>query len=81
MAVIDEAEEDVLAHMHLPREHRTRLHSTNPLEPFNPEIKRHTYVVKIAPSEAAIRRVVGRLLAEQHSERTVQRTKYMVLDS
>jgi transposase-like protein len=30
-ALLDEAEEDVLAYMSFPKEHRAKLHSTNPL--------------------------------------------------
>jgi transposase-like protein len=45
---MDAAEEDVLAYMHVPPAHRTRLHSTNPLERLNGEIKRRTDVVGIS---------------------------------
>ena len=38
--LMDEAEDDVLAHMSFPKEHRTKIHSTNPLERLNGEIKR-----------------------------------------
>ena len=47
-AFMDAAEEDVLAYMHVPPAHRTRLHSTNPLERLNGEIKRRTDVVGIS---------------------------------
>jgi transposase-like protein len=43
-ALLDEAEEDVLAYMTFPKEHRAKLHSTNPLERVNGEIKRRTEV-------------------------------------
>ena len=46
-ALMDEAEHDVLAYMTFPREHRQRLHSTNPLERLNGEIKRRTNVVGV----------------------------------
>lgn len=42
--------EDILAHMHFPREHRKRLHSTNPIERLHKEIKRRTRVVGIFPT-------------------------------
>ncbi len=42
---MDQAEPDVLAYMSFPKEHRTKLHSTNPLERLNGEIKRRTNVV------------------------------------
>lgn len=78
--VMDAAEHDVLAYMSFPREHRSRLHSTNSLERLNGEIKRRTNVVGIFPNEAAITRLVGVILAEQNDEWAVQRAKYMTLD-
>ena len=41
-ALKDEAEHDVLAYMAFPREHRQKLHSTNPIERLHAEIKRRT---------------------------------------
>ena len=58
-ALMDEAQHDVLAYMGFPREHRQKLHSTNPLERLNGEIKRRTNVVGIFPNEDAITRLVG----------------------
>ena len=52
-ALMDEAEEDVLAFMAFPREHRAKICSTNPLERANGEIKRRTDVVGNFPNEAA----------------------------
>ena len=40
--LLEDAAEDVLAHLHFPREHRRRLHSTNPLERLHKEIKRRS---------------------------------------
>ena len=40
--LLEDAAEDVLAHMHFPREHRRRLHSTNPIERLHKEVKRRT---------------------------------------
>ena len=65
-ALLDEAEEDVLAYMSFPKEHRAKIHSTNPLERVNSEIKRRTEVVGIFPNEAAITRLVGAILLEQN---------------
>ena len=61
--VMDEAESDVLAFMSFPKSHRVQIHSTNPLERLNAEIKRRTNVVGIFPNEPAItRHVVPRTL-------------------
>ncbi len=74
-------EHDVLAYMSFPKEHRTKLHSTNPIERLNGEIKRRTDVVGIFPNDDAIIRLVGALLLECNDEWTVQRARYMTLET
>ena len=77
---MDEAEPDVLAFMTFPSEHRSQIHSTNPLERVNKEIKRRTNVVGIFPNDDAIVRLVGAILIEQNDEWAVSR-RYMTLET
>jgi putative transposase len=77
--LMDDAESDVLAFMSFPKSHRVQIHSTNPLERLNAEIKRRTNVVGIFPNEPAITRLVGALLLEQNDEWQLQR-RYLPLE-
>ena len=79
--LLEDAAEDVLAHLHFPREHRRRLHSTNPIERLHKEIKRRTRVVGIFPSRDSLMRMVGTLLAEQDDEWQVADRRYFSIGS
>ncbi len=79
--LLEDAAEDVLAHLHFPREHRRRLHSTNPLERLHKEIKRRTRVVGIFPTRDSLMRMVGTLLAEQDDEWQVSDRRYFSVGS
>lgn len=78
--LMGEAEFEVLAYMAHHKDLRIELHSTNPLERLNGEIKRRTNVIGIFPDENAITRLVGALLLEQHDEWAVCR-RYMTMES
>jgi transposase-like protein len=80
-ALMDEAEADVLAFIGFPKDHRPKIHSTNPLERLNGEIKRRTEVVGIFPNDDAITRLVGAILLEQNDEWAIQRARYMTLET
>ena len=80
-ALMDEAEADALAFMSFPKDHRLKIHSINPLERLNGEIKRRTNVVGIFPNKDVITRLIGALLLEQNDEWAVQRGRYMSLEA
>lgn len=79
-ALMDEAEDAVLAYLAFPEDHRAKLHSTNGLERLNKEVKRRANVVGIFPNEASIRRLIGAILAEQNDEWLLQ-NRYLTLES
>jgi putative transposase len=77
--LMDQAESDVLPFMSFPKAHRVQIHSSNPLERLNAEIKLRTDVVGIFPNEPAIARLAGALLFEQNEEWQLQR-RYLPLE-
>ena len=73
-ALLEEAEDDVLAFYAFPAEHWPKLRSTNPLERFNREIARRTDVVGIFPDDASVIRLVSMLAIEANDEWLVGRS-------
>jgi transposase-like protein len=79
--LMDEAETDVLAYKSFPKEHWSKIHSTNGLERPIREVKRRVDVVGIFPNDAAIVRLVGAVLMEQHDEWAIPNRRFMTLES
>jgi putative transposase len=79
-ALLDDAESDVLAYLDYPEPHRSKLHSTNPIERLNREVKRRTDVVGIFPNEDSVRRLVGAILLEQNDDWQLQH-RYLTLET
>ncbi len=77
---MDASEHDVLAYMSFPHQHRTKLHSTNPIERLNKEVKRRADVVGIFPNAASIMLLIGAVLFEQNDERQTS-SRYMTVEA
>jgi transposase-like protein len=66
--MLEAARDDLLAFCGFPTAHWRQIWSTNPLERVNKEIKRRTDVVGTFPNPAALLRLAGHVLIEQHDE-------------
>jgi transposase-like protein len=78
--LLEAAEDDLLAFLDFPVEHRSKLRSTNPLERVNREIARRSDVVGIYPNDESLIRLAGCLLIEQSDEWLVQK-RYLSQES
>ncbi|TFD11652.1 IS256 family transposase [Cryobacterium sp. TMT1-2-2] len=75
--MLQDAREDILAFCGFPPKHWRQIWSTNPIERVNKEIKRRTDVVGVFPNPAALLRLAGAVLVEQHDEWEAGSRRYL----
>ena len=71
--VAEEAEPDALAYLAFPPSHWKRLRTNNVQERADREIKRHSRVVQVFPSERSPERLVGAVMCEQDEQWSASR--------
>jgi putative transposase len=76
-AMLTDARDDLLAFAGCPPKHWRQIWSTNPMERVNKEIKRRTDVVGVFPNPAALLRLAGAVLVEQHDEWEAGERRYL----
>ncbi len=62
----------MLAYMTFPAQHRVKIHSTNPIERLNKEVKGRADVVGFFPNEGAIARLICAVLLDANDEWQLQ---------
>jgi len=78
--LMEQAEEDVLAHTVFPEQHWQKIYSNNPIERLNRELKRRTNCVGIFPNDQAVVRLIGAVLI-YWDETWIDEKPYMTFES